>query len=98
MFTSLAWDSHPIDRANSMIQFPSILLVSALDGAPSWWYPAVRRMYEFHGLRNEGKQVISPIMAMLDSTIWYTCERVEMRPDLAWLDGMLEERRADEDW
>jgi len=82
--------------SNGMVQLWPILLKPAFNGAPSRGYAATRSLYEFHVLRYEGEEVVSPFEFDFYPPVPYEAHIVICRRNLARMHGILQERRANE--
>lgn len=96
MFARLSWHLHPADLRKSMIQLPSMFLVSPLYGPLTRRNPALGGEDPLHGDRVE-RQEIEPAMVLeLGAPVRDTARRAQGGRDLARVDGLAEERRAEE--
>jgi len=89
MFTSLSRNSDATNDTDCMVKLVTVLFITSFDGPPSRRNHATRSTDPLHLVRTEGQQIKAPLMRMLSSTVGHRSERVEMGPNLAWVDRVV---------
>lgn len=95
--TGLTRDPYAVNVAHGMIELLAILFVPALHRATAMGNLAMRRRDPLHGGGVERKEIVSPDVLVLASTVRDARRRIEGRHDLARMDRTLEDRAPDED-
>jgi hypothetical protein len=83
-----------IDYSNSMIQLWPITFEPSFDGSSPRGHAPERGRDEFHVLRHEGEEVVSPLVNNLVPAERHVARMKMVRRDLARMHGILHERRA----
>lgn len=97
VFASFSRDLQIVHGSDRMVEFSPILLVPALHGTAVGRNAAKAGRHPLHRLWIERQDVIAPTMLDLGAAVGNATRRGERCGDLAWVDRVVEYRRADED-
>jgi len=97
MFAGLSGDLCTADGSQCVIETRTRLLVPALHGAAVGGNATEAGRYPLHRLLIKRQEVVTPVVLDLGAAIGDTTGRGECGADLAWMHGVVEDRRAEED-
>jgi len=65
MKARLSWDNDLINACRSMVQLRAVLIIPAFDRVTADGNSSTASGYPFHGTRDEGKEIVTPVVLAL---------------------------------
>ena len=72
MKACLPWDNDLTNACRSMVQLRPILIIPAFDRVAADGNSSTAGGYPFHGTRDEGKEIVTPVVLALFTIVRYT--------------------------